>query len=81
MAGLPPAAGTISADGAPAGAVDLGYQPPCPPPGSVPHVLVFRLYAVSTPLGIAAGTSTAQAVDRISATPAQVAELTSVLGR
>ena len=34
-----------------------GYQPPCPPPGAMPHHYVLELYALDTKLDLAAGSS------------------------
>jgi Raf kinase inhibitor-like YbhB/YbcL family protein len=34
-----------------------GYQPPCPPPGAMPHHYVFELYALDTKLDLPAGSS------------------------
>jgi Raf kinase inhibitor-like YbhB/YbcL family protein len=36
-----------------------GYQPPCPPPGAMPHHYVFELYALDTKLDLAPGSSRA----------------------
>ena len=36
-----------------------GYQPPCPPPGALPHHYIFEIYALDTKLGLAAGSSRA----------------------
>jgi Raf kinase inhibitor-like YbhB/YbcL family protein len=34
-----------------------GYQPPCPPPGALPHHYFFELYALDAKLNLAAGAS------------------------
>lgn len=34
-----------------------GYQPPCPPPGAVPHHYTFELYALDTKLELPAGST------------------------
>jgi len=36
-----------------------GYQPPCPPPGAVPHHYTFELYALDAKLDLPAGSSRA----------------------
>lgn len=36
-----------------------GYQPPCPPPGAVPHHYTFELYALDTKLDLPAGSTRA----------------------
>jgi Raf kinase inhibitor-like YbhB/YbcL family protein len=36
-----------------------GYQPPCPPPGGLPHHYIFELFALDTKLDLAAGSSRA----------------------
>lgn len=39
---------------------DLGYGPPCPPPGDDPHGYSFRLYALDTTLDLAEGATKRQ---------------------
>lgn len=77
VSGLPVADSQLDPAAIPSGAVDLGYQPPCPPPGDPAHRYVFTLYAVTGPLGIVPGTPLAEAAVRIQASPAQVAQLTT----
>ena len=36
-----------------------GYQPPCPPPGAVPHHYTFELYALDTKVDLPAGSTRA----------------------
>jgi phosphatidylethanolamine-binding protein (PEBP) family uncharacterized protein len=81
VAGLGPQPASLAAAAVPAGAVDLGYEPPCPEPGDQAHVFVFTLYALTTPLGIAAGATPEDAAGRISASPAQAAQLSAFYAR
>lgn len=39
---------------------DLGYGPPCPPPGDDPHHYSFRLYALDAPLDLGEGVTKRQ---------------------
>jgi Raf kinase inhibitor-like YbhB/YbcL family protein len=63
--GLDPAAGGLG-EGEPApseGRNDFGttgYRGPCPPPGHGRHRYLFRLYALDTPLGLAADAAKAE---------------------
>lgn len=43
-----------------------GYQPPCPPPGSVPHHYTFELYALDTKLELPAGSTREQLLQAMS---------------
>jgi phosphatidylethanolamine-binding protein (PEBP) family uncharacterized protein len=76
VAGLPPQAFTLAPGAPPPGAIDLGYDPPCPPPGDAAHVYLFTLYALTSPLGIAPDSMPAEALRKINASPAQAAQLT-----
>ncbi|MGH9120099.1 MAG: YbhB/YbcL family Raf kinase inhibitor-like protein [Acidimicrobiales bacterium] len=81
VAGLPPVATQLDTNALPSGAVDLGYEPPCPNPGTEAHVYVFTLYALPSPLGLEAGATSADAIARIESSPAQAAQLTAFYGR
>jgi hypothetical protein len=54
-----------------------GYQPPCPPPGALPHHYVFELYGLDTKLDLAAGSSRA---DLLKAMDGYVLGKASVVG-
>lgn len=59
-------AGNVKPDSSPDGIVQgknirnvNGYQPPCPPPGAVPHHYIFEIYALGTKLDLPTGSSRA----------------------
>jgi hypothetical protein len=54
-----------------------GYQPPCPPPGALPHHYIFEIYALDTKLGLAAGSSRA---DLLKAMDGHVIGKASIVG-
>ena len=54
-----------------------GYQPPCPPPGAMPHHYVFELYALDTKLDLPAGSSRA---DLLKAMDGHVLGKASIVG-
>jgi phosphatidylethanolamine-binding protein (PEBP) family uncharacterized protein len=81
VAGLAPLAGSLAPGALPEGAVDLGYEPPCPPEGEAAHVYVFTLYAAPSPLAIGTDLAPADALARLNASPAQAAQLTGFYGR
>ena len=54
-----------------------GYQPPCPPPGALPHHYVFELYALDSKLSLAAGTTRA---DLLKAMDGHVVGKASIVG-
>ena len=54
-----------------------GYQPPCPPPGALPHHYVFELYALDAKLDLAAGSSRA---DLLKAMDGHVLGKASIVG-
>jgi phosphatidylethanolamine-binding protein (PEBP) family uncharacterized protein len=81
VAGLPPQPFTLASGALPVGAVDLGYDPPCPPPGDATHVYVFTLYALSSPLAIGPDVAPAEALAEINASPAQASQLTGFYER
>ena len=54
-----------------------GYQPPCPPPGALPHHYILELYALETKLNLAAGSSRA---DLLKAMDGHVLGKASVVG-
>jgi phosphatidylethanolamine-binding protein (PEBP) family uncharacterized protein len=76
VAGLPPQPFTLAPGALPAGAVDLGYEPPCPPRGDAAHVYLFTLYALTSPLGLGTDADPAEVLRSVNASPAQVAQLT-----
>jgi phosphatidylethanolamine-binding protein (PEBP) family uncharacterized protein len=81
VAGLRPEPSSLTGGATPAGAVDLGYDAPCPAPGDQAHVFVFTLYALTSPIGIAAGASAADAAAQVWASPAQAAQLSAFYSR
>ena len=82
VAGLPPDAGQLlSGSPLPPGAVDLGYQPPCPDPGAPAHVYVFTLYALPSPLGVDLSSTPEEVVTALAGVPAQAAQLTGFYRR
>jgi phosphatidylethanolamine-binding protein (PEBP) family uncharacterized protein len=75
VSGIPVGAGQYDPAAPPAGSVDLGYSPPCPPAGEPAHRFAFTLYAVTSPLGIVPTMDVGEAVSLIQASPAQIAQL------
>jgi Raf kinase inhibitor-like YbhB/YbcL family protein len=63
------------------GAGSPGWTGPCPPPGSVPHHYVFTLYSLSTPSGVTADMTGADAIAAIEQHPALTASLTGLYQR
>ena len=81
VAGLPAEAMKLDPNSLPGGAIDLGYDAPCPDPGTGAHVYVFTLYALTSPLGLDTNSTSADAMARIESSPAQAAQLTGFYGR
>jgi phosphatidylethanolamine-binding protein (PEBP) family uncharacterized protein len=81
VAGLPPQPLTLVAGSLPAGAVDLGYDPPCPPANADTAVYVFTVYALPSPLSIGPDLTPDEALARIGGSPAQAAQITAFLDR
>ncbi|HEX9709558.1 MAG TPA: YbhB/YbcL family Raf kinase inhibitor-like protein [Candidatus Thermoplasmatota archaeon] len=58
----------------------VGYRGPCPPRGK-PHRYFFRLYALSQPLGLPAGATSAQVRDAAKGATLETAELMGTFAR
>lgn len=85
--GLDPEQPSLDAGQVPAGATQgdtsfggEGYGGPCPPPGD-PHRYVFRLFALSEPLDLAAGRSAGDLRDALAGTVIAEGAFTGLYGR
>jgi phosphatidylethanolamine-binding protein (PEBP) family uncharacterized protein len=78
---IPPTSAGISPGSLPAGAVDLGYQAPCPQPGEPAHVYTFTLYGLTGPAGATPEMTPSQAADLVQGLPAQAAQMSAFFGR
>jgi phosphatidylethanolamine-binding protein (PEBP) family uncharacterized protein len=78
---IPPAAAEIPSASVPAGAIDFGYQAPCPQPGEAAHVYTFTLYGLSVAAGATPAMTPSQAADLVQGMPAQAAQISAFFGR
>lgn len=72
--GIKPSTSSFGSVGPPPKAVEttndtgeVGYAPPCPPPGDGPHRYVFTLHALAEPAGLAEGVDPATATEAVEA--------------
>ena len=82
VSGLPSTTARLDLDDPPDGALlgltdggDVGWEPPCPPPGEGAHRYEFRLYAMTEPVGLAPGVPGREAVGLLDRAAIDVARL------
>jgi Raf kinase inhibitor-like YbhB/YbcL family protein len=86
--GIKPSTSSFGSVGPPPKAVEttndtgeVGYAPPCPPPGDGPHRYVFTLHALAEPLGLDEGVDPATATEAVEAASIADASVTGTFER